>query len=198
MEQRKISEFVTFIPGINTTRSEKQFGTTDIDYYDQADFEYDYRHEEGFLDTKPTGKSREEYSLDAGDVVISNSMRIAATVGNRNAGKILSLNFIKVKFNNDKLDKSYFIYLFNTFSGVKRQKERELQGSSAALRLPVKSLNQIMIPMIDIEEQVKIGKAYIEMLKMQSKLNKYAGLLEQFVEVILEENLKEMKENEQL
>lgn len=49
-------------------------------------------------------------------------------VGKANAGKVPSLNFTKVEFKHDRLDKRYFIYLFNAYRDVKRQKERELQG----------------------------------------------------------------------
>ncbi|MDF2792075.1 MAG: restriction endonuclease subunit, partial [Neobacillus sp.] len=32
LEKRKINEFVTFVPGINPTRAQKQFGTQKINY----------------------------------------------------------------------------------------------------------------------------------------------------------------------
>ncbi len=38
LDKRKINEFVTFVPGINPTRAQKQFGTQKINYYDQASF----------------------------------------------------------------------------------------------------------------------------------------------------------------
>ena len=184
-------DFVTFVPGINPTRAKKQFGTEKIDYYDQAAFERDYNHEDGFMEGDPIGSFEEGISLTAGDVVISNSMQLAAMVGNSNGGKVPSLNFTKVEFINDGLDKRYFIYLFNAYSGVKRQKERELQGTGVVLRIPIKALNEIIIPIVSMEEQLKIGKAYSEMLKLQSKLSKYTELMEKFVESVLEENLKE-------
>lgn len=184
-------EFVTFIPGINPTRTEKQFASKKFDYYDQAAFESDYNHEKGFMKKKPFEFFEDGISLKAGDVIISNSMQLATIVGNINAGKVPSLNFTKVNFTNSGLDKGYFIYLFNTYSGVKRQKDRELQGTGPIMRIPIKALNEIVIPIISMEEQQKIGKAYSEMLKLQSKLTKYIKLIEKLVGSILEENLKE-------
>lgn len=184
-------DFVIFIPGINTTRAEKQFETKKIDYYDQAAFERDYNHEEGLMEDNSFWHLEEGISLITGDVIISNSLQLAVVVGKGNAGKVPSLNFTKVVFNNAELDKRYFIYLFNAYSGVKRQKDRELQGLGPILRIPLKSLNEIIIPIVSIEEQRKIGKAYSEMLKLQSKLVKYTVLLEKFVGSVLEENIKE-------
>lgn len=191
LKERKLRVFVNFLPGINPTRAEKQFGTKEIDYYDQAAFERDYNHEEGFMENNPFASFEEGISLSAGDVIISNSMQLATIVGNSNAGKVPSLNFTKVEFINIGLDKRYFIYLFNAYSGVKRQKERELQGTGLIMRIPIKALNELVIPIISIEEQQKIGKAYNEMLKLQSKLAKYTELIEKFVGSVLEENLKE-------
>lgn len=193
LEQRKICEFVTFVPGINPTRAEKQFGKQDIDYYDQAAFDRDYNHEDCSVEFNTSLSFKEDISLCAGDVVISNSMQLAAIVGNCNAGKVPSLNFTKVEFNDGKLDKKYFAYLFNAYSGVKRQKEKELQGTGYILRIPIKALNEIIIPIVSMKEQQKIGKAYSDMLKMQSKLTKYSELLEKFVGAVLEGNLKEYK-----
>lgn len=186
-------DFVTFVPGINPTRAEKQFATEKIHYYDQAAFERDYNHEGRFMKIHPSEFFKEGISLSAGDVVISNSMQLATIVGKGNDGLAPSLNFTKVEFNNIGLDKRYFIYLFNAYSGVKRQKERELQGTGPILRIPIKALNDIFIPIVSIEEQRKIGKAYSEMLKLQSKLIKYTELLEKFVGSVLEENLKESR-----
>ena len=59
------------------------------------------------------------------------------------------------------------------------------------MRIPIKALNELVIPIISMEEQQKIGKAYNEMLKLQSKLTKYTELIEKFVGTVLEENLKE-------
>ncbi|GFH39669.1 restriction endonuclease subunit S [Pseudolactococcus insecticola] len=193
MDKRRISEFVTFVPGINPTRIEKRFGIIDINYYDQASFDQDFNHKDGFIDETISNSITEGISLESGDVVISNAMQIATIVGVANSGKIPSLNFTKVEFSSEGLDKLYFIYLFNAYSDVRRQKERELQGTGSILRIPIKALNEIVVPIVSLEQQHKIGKAYNEMIKTQSKLNKYAALMEQFVGTVLEENLKEKK-----
>ena len=39
-----------FVPGINPTRARKQYGTDEINYYDQAAFERDYNHKHGFVE----------------------------------------------------------------------------------------------------------------------------------------------------
>lgn len=192
LEKRKLKEFVTFVPGINPTRAQKQFGKQFINYYDQPSFEADYNNEEVFVEdgAKSKSLSQNNPSLNESDVVISNSLQLATMVGKNNVGKVLSLNFTKIEFDSEQLDKRYFLFLFNAYKDVRRQKERELQGSGPVLRIPLRALGEIIVPVVPLEEQKKIGAIYVETLKLQSKLNKYADLIEQFTSSIIEETLK--------
>ncbi|AZV50175.1 restriction endonuclease subunit S [Bacillus subtilis] len=190
MEKRKLNEFVTFVPGINPTRAQKQFETQKINYYDQASFEADYNREDVAVEEEAKPLFQNNLSLNEGDVVISNSLQLATIVGKNNVGKVLSLNFTKIEFDIERLDEGYFLYLFNAYKDVKRQKERELQGSGPILRIPLRALGEIIIPVAPIEEQKKIGAIYVETLKLQNKLNIYADLIEQFSSSIIEETLK--------
>lgn len=189
-----MSELVTFVPGINPTRAQSRFKGMEISYYDQTAFESDM-NQEGLLPERPLESFAAE-TLKSGDVVISNALQLATIVGKTNAGKVPSLNFTKVEFHSEHLDKHYFIYLFNAYSAVRRQKERGLQGTGSILRIPIKTLNEIEIPIIPLEKQKKIGQAYKKILQLQGELKKYDALMEQFVYSVLEENLKEIKEDE--
>ena len=191
LEKRGLKEFVTFVPGINPTRAQKQFGTKVMNYYDQPSFESDYSHEDVVVEDESKSVSQNNLSLNEGDVVISNSLQLATMVGKKNVGKVLSLNFTKIDFDSEQLDKRYFLFLFNAYKDVRRQKERELQGNGPVLRIPLRALEEIIVPVVPFEEQKKIGVIYAETLKLQSKLNKYADLIEQFASSIIEETLKE-------
>lgn len=190
MEKRKLKEFVTFVPGINPTRVQKQFDTQEINYYDQASFEIDYNNTEVIIKEKLEPFFQNNLSLNEGDVVISNSLQLASLVGKSNIGKVLSLNFTKVEFNHGVLDEGYFLFLFNTFKDVRRQKGKELQGTGPTLRIPIRALGEIIIPIVPIDEQKKIGSIYLETFNLQNKLVKYSNLIDQFTSGILEENLK--------
>lgn len=190
MEKRGLKEFVTFVPGINPTRAQKQFGTQKINYYDQASFEADYNHKDVVVEDEAKPLFQNNLSLNEGDVVISNSLQLATMVGKNNVGKVLSLNFTKIEFDSGQLDKRYFLFLFNAYKDVRRQKERELQGIGTVLRIPLRALGEMIVPVVPFEEQKKIGAIYAETLKLQSKLNKYGELIEQFMSSIIEENLK--------
>ncbi|EOB3457009.1 restriction endonuclease subunit S [Enterococcus hirae] len=192
MEKRKLADFVSFTQGINQSRAEKQFVNQEINYYDQASFDEDYKHyNEITQDGKKNYLFDQDVSLDKCDVVISNSLQRATMVSEQNVGKVLSLNFTKVQFRSDLLDKRYFLYLFNNHKDIQRQKERELQGSGPVLRLTKQSLEQLVIPVVPLEEQRKIGDIYVESLKLQSKLSIYTFLLEQFIGSMLEKNMEE-------
>ncbi len=198
MKKQKMSEFVKFIPGINPTRAKKQYGIDVIEYYDQNAFEYDYGQRYNFIERVSVEMNiPDELALKEGDVVISNSMQLATIIGKENTGRVLPLNFTKVEFVDGNIDKRYFIYIFNEFSDIKRQKEREMQGNGKILRIPIKSLQQLEMPVISLSEQKKMGKAYFESLKLQAKLVTYAKLVREFNDRVLEERiLTGAKENE--
>jgi restriction endonuclease S subunit len=187
---REIKDFATFIPGINPTRAEKQFGKQLINYYDQPSFEADYNHVDDIGENELKFSSLNNAALNAGDLIISNGSRLAAMVGKNNAGKVLALNFTKIDLDSDHLDQRYFLFLFNDFKEVQRQKERGSQRSGLVQRIPLRTLGEILIPVIPLAEQKKIGAIYTERLKLQNNLNKYSALIERFTSAIIAENLK--------
>ncbi len=192
--QYRLGDLVSFEQGVNSARAKKQYGLVDVIYYDQASFEKDYNHEDGFVE-EIAKSSFNDYSLNEGDVIISNSLQQATMVGTANAGKVPSINFTKVDFKDAALDKEYFLYLFNTHNSVKRQKEREVQGNVIP-KIPIKALNDLTVPVVSMDEQIKIGRIYTDTLKLQAKLNRYSELIEQFTNGVLEETLKEGKKYE--
>lgn len=190
LKKRKLNEFVTFVPGINPTRAQKQFKTQEINYYDQASFEADYHGEDVAVEDKAKSLFQSNLSLNEGDVVISNSLQLATIVGENNVGKVLSLNFTKIEFDSEQLDKRYFLYLFNAHKVVKQQKERGAQGNGPILRIPLRALGEMIVPVVPIEEQKKIGTIYVETMKLQNKLSQYADLIGQFTSSVIEGTLK--------
>ena len=192
--QYRLGDLVSFEQGVNSARAKKQYGLVDVIYYDQASFEKDYNHEDGFVE-EIAKSSFNDYSLNEGDAIISNSLQQATMVGTANAGKVPSINFTKVDFKDAALDKEYFLYLFNTHNSVKRQKEREVQGNVIP-KIPIKALNDLTVPVVSMDEQIKIGRIYTDTLKLQAKLNRYSELIEQFTNGVLEETLKEGKKYE--
>lgn len=187
---REIKDLATFIPGINPTRAKKQFGKQVINYYDQPSFEADYNHVDDIGENELKFSSLNNAALNAGDLIISNGSRLAAMVGKNNAGKVLALNFTKIDLDSDHLDQRYFLFLFNDFKEVQRQKERGSQRSGLVQRIPLRTLGEILIPVIPLAEQKKIGAIYTERLKLQNNLNKYSALIERFTSAIIAENLK--------
>ena len=79
------------------------------------------------IEEKPSDFGKQ--TLKEGDIVISNIQQKAVRIGKSNAGKVIPLNFTKVEFRKQALDKNYFLYLFNSNKFIQRQKEREQQGN---------------------------------------------------------------------
>lgn len=186
MDYCQLGDLLSFTAGVNPTRIEKQ-NQESLQFYDHASFESDLNQKSFALGTDELNET--SLSLVAGDLVISSPSRLAAIVGADNEGKLLTLNFIKVNIKG-RLDKFYFLYLFNQSRDVQRQKERELQGTGTSMRIPVKSLERIRIPLPPIEEQKKIGQAYEQLLLLQTQLRKYSQLLEATVQTSLEQILR--------
>ena len=184
---RRLSDYVTFVSGVNPTRANKQIDDV-IVYYEQSDFNNDFNHLDGY-EIEENLSDFGKQSLKEGDIVISNIQQKAVMIGKSNAGKVIPLNFTKVEFKKKTLDKNYFLYLFNSNKYIQRQKEREQQGN-VLQKLSTKALGDLKIPVIPLEKQKKIGEAYSETLKLQGELIRYSDLLEQFSTQILEKTLQ--------
>ena len=184
---RRLSDYVTFVSGVNPTRVNKQIDDV-IVYYEQSDFNNDFNHLDGY-EIEENLSDFGKQTLKEGDIVISNNQQKAVMIGKSNAGKVISLNFTKVEFKKQTLDKNYFLYLFNSNKSIQRQKEREQQGD-VLQKLSTKALGELKIPVIPLEKQKKIGEAYSKTLKLQGELIRYSTLLEQFSTQILEKTLQ--------
>ena len=184
---RRLSDYVTFVSGVNPTRANKQIDDV-IVYYEQSDFNNDFNHLDGYeIEENPSDFGKQ--TLKEGDIVISNIQQKAVMIGKSNAGKVIPLNFTKVEFKKKTLDKNYFLYLFNSNKSIQRQKEREQQGN-VLQKLTTKALGDLKIPVIPLGKQKKIGEAYSKTLKLQGELIRYSTLLEQFSTQILEKTLQ--------
>lgn len=190
MEIRRLSEFVDFDPGINQTRAEKKLGQQEISYYDNQSFERDLKKIQIKREVQNYQPNFSEFAVQLGDVVINNTTQLAAIVGPTNVGRVLSLNFTRVNFNSSQLDQNYFVYLFNEYTDLQKQKAQQLQGTGTTVRITSKALEHFVIPVIPLAEQQKMGLAYTKVIELQSNLTLYGSLLEDLTKSMLKDNLK--------
>lgn len=194
MKKKKLKNFVRIVQGINQTRLSKDMDTNEIVLYDRESFLSDLN----MVNSRDTNKEPgiypdidSEYILKAGDVVIDISTHKACIVGVLNKGKILSSNFLKVVPIDNKINMEYFLYLYNENTEIDRQKDRERNSNNGMVsRIPVKSIGEIEIPEIKIEEQKKIGSLYISVLKLKTDIKKYSEILEKLTKSLLEEVIR--------
>ena len=192
----KIGKFANFIPGVNSSRIKTSLENEKLELYDQASFVEDYE-QLGFVTKQCIDLNQsDDLTLNEGDIVVSNALQMATIVSKNNAGKVITLNFTKVECDTKFINKGYFLFLFNSFKDVQRQKEKELQGTGPVLRIPARSLNQLTIPMVSMEEQQKIAAIYLEKLKIQNNLKNCSYLIEQVTNAILEDTFRGEKVNE--
>ena len=62
--------------------------------------------------------------------------------------------------------------------------------------MSVKRGSDQIVPVVSMHEQIKIGQIYTDTLKLQTKLNRYSELIEQFTNGVLEKTLQEDKNRE--
>lgn len=186
--KKMIREIAELLPGINQSRVDRFNNDENSCFYDQGMFEVDLN--EMYKNVNLTTSSLDEasYVLNAGDIVISNSMQLATIVGSSAKQRILTLNFVKVKLDND-IDRAYFVYLFNLNKEIQKQKEKETQSMGLVQRITLKSLETIEIPILKKEQCERIGNVYIQMLRNQDYLNKYANLIGMLTYSMLEQSL---------
>lgn len=186
--KKKLKDFVEITQGINSSRIRNEAHRT---LYDQTDFERDLLSTalpNNILGQKPKG----DFTVSAGDVIINTMKQQATIISPESVGKLLTMNFLRVEFLNDKLDKRFFVYLFNENRQMKYQKERATQGvSSFVQKIPINNLKQLTIPEVSIEKQQKIGQAYAELLAVRKKYLDLIKYNDQMTLEILEQATKE-------
>lgn len=182
MKTYRFDNFIDFVQGVNQSRIERL-----DDYellYDNSCFNLDY--ESMYTNAKSLNFSKDINYLVSGDIVISISLQKATVVSMENEGKILPINFVKVNFKDERLDKTYFLYLMNFNKIVKKCIDRNVQGSGIVQRITLNSLGKIEIELPEMEIQKRIGEVYLQMIKMQKKINEYSNLIGKMTYSILE------------
>lgn len=185
IKEKKLKEFITFSLGYNQSRIARDNEGQNIIYYDQAAFAEDIEalvvHED--VIKRDTVNS---LGLHEGQVVINRLNNQATMISENNVGKVLTSNFICVEFNNSDLDKTYFMYLFNAYKKVQRQKEKMSQGISAVQSISLADLGEIEIPYVNIAEQRLIGNTYMKMLELERVLSKQINLIDRLSLTLLD------------
>ena len=149
----KFKDFVTFIQGQNRSRLLNKYKIDS--FYNMENFDHDLN----LLEELNRNSSLSNEVLKFGEIVISASLFKAVVVSENHNSKIFDNNFIKVRINNEHINPFYFIYLINENTEVKRQVEKELQGTLIR-RISIKALNEIKVELPKKEIQYKIGMAY--------------------------------------
>ena len=146
--QTKLSDIVQLTAGKNISRLDK---SQEKYSYTQNDFENDLQ-----------GVNQEYVS----DCIINLMKSKAAPLTKTTSGKCLITNFVLCSFDTEIMDPWYFCYLFNESKEFERQFNMYQQGSIASVRkLNLKNIGDIVINVIDIEKQRKIGKLYKEYVR---------------------------------
>lgn len=164
--KKRLRDFVDMMQGVNSTRIKNKEAVV---LYDQTDFEHDLL--EAAMPNENLGKSEKgDFLIKEGDIII-NSMKQQATIASsQSVGKTLTMNFLKVDFLNEELDKRFFVYLFNENRQMKRLKEREAQGTTSSVqKIPINSLKSLEVPAIPLERQKQIGRTYADLLAFRKK-----------------------------
>lgn len=181
----KLKNMVEFVSGSPQFRI---IETSDISapqytYYGQSDLEAD------LVDMDPNGSDGKQVrtfdkvnTLCQGDVVFSLISGKSAIVGVKHRGYLYTQNYVKL-VTGDKVDSKYLAFLLNEDPFIKKQFQKELQGSQV-LKYTLKQVKELELPDLPpIDRQRIIGDIYFYQLRLEA-LKKRAADLE--IQILLE------------
>ncbi|WP_334075011.1 restriction endonuclease subunit S [Paenibacillus sp. A14] len=181
----KLKNMVEFVSGSPQFRI---IETSDISapkytYYGQSDLEADLVDmDSNGSDGKQVRTFDKVNTLCQGDVVFSLISGKSAIVGVKHRGYLYTQNYVKLVAG-DKVDSKYLAFLLNEDSFIKKQFQKELQGSQV-LKYTLKQVKELELPDLPpIDRQRIIGDIYFYQLRLEA-LKKRAANLE--IQILLE------------
>ncbi len=182
-ETLKISKVISFVQGKNQVR----FSSRELSklYVRES-----YQHDLGALSPVNMDYAEDVVSnspLKSGDILINPVQRKAIVVSPQNSDKIIDNNFIKVVFLSNKIDKNYFLFLFNESFDIKSQLERGVQGSQV-FRISISQLEDIVVTLPTIKKQKTLGKIYREIEQIKYLKKKKAEQYDNLLRAIIKNN----------
>lgn len=181
----KLKDMVDFVSGSPQFRI---IETSDISapqytYYGQSDLEADLVDmDSNGSDGKQVRTFDKVNTLCQGDVVFSLISGKSAIVGVKHRGYLYTQNYVKLVAG-DKVDSKYLAFLLNEDPFIKKQFQKELQGSQV-LKYTLKQVKELELPDLPpIDRQRIIGDIYFYQLRLEA-LKKRAANLE--IQILLE------------
>ncbi|WP_339221924.1 restriction endonuclease subunit S [Paenibacillus sp. FSL W7-1332] len=181
----KLKDMVEFVSGSPQFRI---IETSDISapqytYYGQSDLEADLVDmDSNGSDGKQVRTFDKVNTLCHGDVVFSLISGKSAIVGVKHRGYLYTQNYVKLVASN-KVDSKYLAFLLNEDPFIKKQFQKELQGSQV-LKYTLKQVKELELPDLPpIDRQRIIGDLYFYQLRLEA-LKKRAANLE--IHILLE------------
>ncbi|WP_276906342.1 restriction endonuclease subunit S [Faecalibaculum rodentium] len=129
--------------------------------YTQELFAADLIGEQAGKESQPMISFPEDaWTIQAGDVVYSQSSLTASPVSEGSGGCVISQNYLVLR-PGSVLDPGYLVYLLNEGSGIRKQLASRLQGNQLQ-RVTVKDLESLQLPPLPkMEVQKAIGEVYL-------------------------------------
>ncbi|WP_178023512.1 restriction endonuclease subunit S [uncultured Paenibacillus sp.] len=181
----RLDNMVEFVSGSPQFRIKE---TTDdtaplYNYYGQADLEADLVDmDSNGSDGKQVRTFDKVNTLCQGDVVFSLISGKSAIVGVKHRGYLYTQNYVKLVAG-DKVDSKYLAFLLNEDPFIKKQFQKELQGSQV-LKYTLKQVKELELPDLPpLDRQRIIGDIYFYQLRLEA-LKKRAANLE--IQILLE------------
>ena len=172
----KLKDVADISMGINTTRI-----TNVKDAYTYFDLENDIKHVNASFNKKKLNL-HETYE---GEIIFGIAKSLAAIVSKKNSGKILSLNFIEINYNQNKIDPWFLLYYFNESNQFKRQ-----LFTISDMRLSVSTFKNFEIDVPDMHKQQVIGNIYQLLQNLNYLMDEKKSKLKQLIDQLLKGEMK--------
>lgn len=175
MEQKCLSEIITFTLGKNSSR----LNIPPSEIYTQDDFERDLH-------------SSSNVSKDT-DCVINLIRTRASLLSDETRNKCITSNFIQCSFDRQVLDPWYFCYQFNEGKDIEQQISMFHQGITLSVKkLNIKIIGELKIPLVNIAKQQMIGNMYKQSIIQNDLMQKQA----ENMRILTMETIKRITEGE--
>ena len=159
----KLKECIKFNAGLNSKLLKERLGEQG-----QAYTTKEFQQDMGLVFDRYNQDNFEEKRVYAGDIVFSLVLNQAIMVSEKNAGRLISQQMVKLAIDPEQIDPWYLLYALNESERIKNQRPTEER------RTLITNLKNYELVLPELEQQKKMGKVYCQLLRNLDAIQRYS------------------------
>lgn len=199
--KRKLSDIADITQGSILTRIKAEHGELmkaitmqQLSYYVNAS---DDSGNDNLIIVNPT-KIENLCVAEVGDLLIGLSSCKAMVIEEKDKGKVILSNFIRVKANEEVIDSNFLCWALNENKMIQSSMQSFVQGTTRVAIIPPTFFKNVEIDLIPLSKQKRIGQTY-QLIRKKTRLDRDKSKMMSLAynEMLIEEYKKIMEENKQ-